>query len=267
MAEVLSEIIREQFIELNYFYPELNLDLHSNGSWIVNGILKINATDEGINFRDEFLIEMIIPEGYPDEPPVVKEIGNRILPGKNHKNLDGTLCLSTSLKICKIFSGAPTLLNFVKQLVVPFFFGFIHSEKLGSMPFGEFSHGGQGLLEDYLDYFEVDSNCAVLNLLICLADGQYNLDSRCPCGSDRKLRKCHAKKLNEAKKLMTWKNFARDYIRIYESIIRTDPNAPEMHMHYKIKYDALFKKISNIIDEMKAIMLEKHKMELKNCEH
>lgn len=139
--------------------------------------------------EDRFNIELRIPEDYPKTPPNAYETGDR-LNGYHHLFTDGRLCLGAPVEVCKQFAMQPTLLSFVEELVVPFLFSFSYERQYGEMPFGELAHGGEGLLDYYVDFFRTSEE-KTISLLIYVAVDNRNRHGSCPCGSGRRLENCH----------------------------------------------------------------------------
>ena len=61
------------------------------------------------------------------------------------------------------------------------------------MPFGERSHGVEGIYEYYKEYFDAESKEQVLALLEAVCSKKYRGHLLCPCGSEKIGRKCKHK--------------------------------------------------------------------------
>lgn len=71
-----------------------------------------------------------------------------------------------------------------------------HFEATGEWPFGERSHGKQGILESYADVLQLPCNEGlVANYLNVLSRNHLKGHVTCPCGSRQKLRNCHRAEL------------------------------------------------------------------------
>ena len=210
-----EELINSQIAELAGEYPGLSLSgFNEDHGWIVTGNLLFSARHDGIELRDEFQIKLYISIDYPEMLPVVEEIGGRI-PSDFHKNSDTSLCLAPPEEAKLKFLEEPTLNGFVKNVIIPYFYSFIYLKKYNKMPYGDRSHGVEGLIEFYYEYFETQEIEVVLSLLCILADDSYKEKNYCPCGSGLKQKKCHGHELLSIKEL-----FQQEYyIKVYDNIL------------------------------------------------
>ena len=108
-------LIDKQFWELVQRYPTLHLE-YRDGKNIVTGHLIFSANYQFQQINDDYLLEMVIPNNYPDSLPSVKDKANRIV-GGFHKYTDGTLCLGASLALRLNYSKQPSLLGFIEKCV------------------------------------------------------------------------------------------------------------------------------------------------------
>jgi len=199
----IDELIRE--------HPYLHVD--ENETNTIRGSLEFNRSFEGISIKDKFEIEIYLPKNFPDDLPLAKEIGGRI-PSDFHKNPDETFCFGAPEEVKRIFRACPTLIGFVRNLVEPYLYSFIYKEKYGKMPWGELSHGEQGILEHYKERFGVSHDIAAIGLLRILADEDDRGHYDCPCGSGKRLRDCHRELLAEVRRNQKTLDFLNEYINI-----------------------------------------------------
>lgn len=206
--------IIKQVSQLVERYPYFSITHEHGGSLVLKGVLGFECDFKGRIIQDEFDLELHIPSSYPSEMPTVKEIGFRI-PRDFHINLhDNSLCLAAPVAVKLIFSEEKTLLGFVDNLVIPFFYNFLHQQKYGTLIFGELSHGPEGILEFYKHYFQEDENATVVNLLKILATDNYRGYSKCPCGSGKNLRNCHGRQLLRCMLVQKTTEFGIEYSNI-----------------------------------------------------
>ncbi len=190
MANGIDILIRQHFDELAESYPDLRLFEDGPNLWAIRGVLSFSATFNTVTIADSFSVLMEIPHDYPDYPPSVQETGGRI-PSDFHQYVDRTLCLGAPVEVVRRFRAEPRLLPFVDTLVVQYLYGYAHLERYGELPFGELSHGSQGIREHYQDKLATQDVQVIMALLKILADGKYRGHLRCPCGSGEIMRKCH----------------------------------------------------------------------------
>lgn len=203
-------VIQKHFTELAEQYPELVLTGGNYDTWVAQGMLEFSATYEGVSIEDKFQIEFTLLKDYPDVPPIAKETGGRI-PKEFHKNPDGSLCLGAPLEVRMKFTKNPSLLGFVNEQVIPFLYSYCYFEQHGEMPFGELSHGGEGILEYYTQLFNVSSDIIAIELLKILAENNYKGHHECPCRSGKRIRDCHGGLLRKIYSYQHKDEFLYDY--------------------------------------------------------
>jgi hypothetical protein len=210
------DLITEQYKKLHETFSGLELKETIDGRFTITGKLGFTKRHDGKTIQDDYDIEIAIPDDYPQNPPTVKEIGNKIPRDKdNHVNsTDGTLCLGAPLAVKETFAQRRNLLWFVKEQVVRFLFNNSYKRDYGVRPDGELPHYGKGLLEYYYEFFGTTDNITVLEFLRILANNHYDDHSICPCGSGNKIRKCHYRILKKARRLQSAKKFQYELAQI-----------------------------------------------------
>ena len=161
--------------------------------------------------NDSYQIQIMVPRDFPADVPAVKETGGRI-PKTFHTNPDGTLCLGSPTRLRLTIADSPTLSTFAIRCLLPYLYGFSHHEKHGNIPFGELSHGFRGICQDYADIFRVESETAAMEM-VRLASLKKRVANKhpCPCGSNRRLGKCHNLKVNRLRKQLGRSWFRKEY--------------------------------------------------------
>jgi len=97
---------------------------------------------------------------------------------------------------------------------LPFFYSFSYHEKYGQLPFGDWAHGGEGLLQMYKEFFQLNDNHTVITFLKILAENKYRGSIPCPCHSGKKLHQCHRPLLKQIQHLQGSKQYAAEYAQI-----------------------------------------------------
>ena len=198
--------VEVQCLELRQKYPYLFLEKRDDG-YSVCGTIFIEKDD----IKDRYEVEIQVNREYPKKVPTVRETGSKIAETFHH-NPDGSLCLEAPLAVYEVFRANETLINFVDNLLVPYLYVHSHYLKHGKLPFGEHTHGAEGILEDYKKRFEITEDSSVLRLIQILAENTYRGHHVCPCGSKKKLRDCHGKCLLRLIGIQF--NFMKDYLEI-----------------------------------------------------
>jgi hypothetical protein len=222
-----SSIIKSQYTELNKVYQRLKLNIDEHKKQVfVYGVLDFSGDHNDIIINDSFEIEIIINDQYPAIPPITKETGGRI-PKNFHTNIDDqSLCLGAPLYIRMTFSQNPSLIGYINDLVIPYFFSFCFWQMNGKMPFGELSHGGKGLLEYYQDLFSIEKSIITLELMKILAEGNYRGHLFCPCRSGKIIRNCHGELLRKINQYQTQDNFIDDFLQCLAYLRKSEQTIP-----------------------------------------
>jgi hypothetical protein len=195
----VDDLLREQ--------PGLRLAPSRNGLVRLSGTLSFSAERPGLKrISDSFEVELVVPKEFPRELPIAREVGGRI-PARFHTNHDGGLCLGSPTRQLLAIRGEPNLPAFVRNCLIPYFYGFAYDTLHGTMPFGELAHGRQGLCDDFRSLFAVANDTAAIEM-VRLAGMNKRVANKlsCPCGSGLRLGKCHNNIVNRLRHLLgrTW---------------------------------------------------------------
>lgn len=157
--------------------------------------------------------EVCIEKNNPNNFPISREIGGKLAAvatrlGKNNKDMhlyqDGTFCLAAPMELDIEFSRGFSLPVYIENFLVPYLFAQAYYAKKQVWIWGDLSHGIWGLLEwlgRKKNYIPVDAQLTYSRLLFYAQEEKTDikklLDIRCrnhkpcPCGSNKKTRKCH----------------------------------------------------------------------------
>ncbi len=148
------------------------------------------------SITDEYQVEITVPPEFPRAVPAVRETAGRI-PPTYHTLADGTLCLGSPTRLRLIAWESRSLSRFVERCVIPYLYGRSYFEKHGVMPFGELAHGDDGIREDLAAIFGVDGRCDLDDFVRLAAMRRREANKQpCPCGSGRRLGRCHNRRVN-----------------------------------------------------------------------
>lgn len=163
--------------------------------------------------EDEYQIQIDIPREFPQELPVVRETGERI-PSSHHKFKSGALCLGAPPRLSLMISESPTILAFIEKCIIPYLYNFSYLMQFGEMPLGELPHGEEGICEDLESLFGMKVTDAKQFLLLGSLRNRIANKAPCPCGSGRRLGKCHNQKMDELRQ-----HYGRPWFRKQHSIL------------------------------------------------
>lgn len=222
----MKEELVAEIAELQCVHRGLTAITRAENATILSGPLPFEASANGHSTIAEcFEIELIIPDIYPENLPCVRETGGKIDSDYDHRNEDGTLCLGVPIEECRIFSEQPSLLGFVNNLLIPYLYGYCHYKKYDTHPFGEAEHGAVGIVQHYMDTLELTDERAALAVIAFLVEHGYRGHHPCPCGSGKKVRKCHGQALRDLQKLHTARTLQHDFdevLRVCIAMIKSE---------------------------------------------
>lgn len=222
-----KQLLKQQVTELSQKYHGL-VYKQQDGKDLISGPLHFCASHNNRTIEDEYEIEILIPDDYPNTPPTAKETKGRISE-KFHRlrDADNSLCLGAPIAVAKKFKENPCLLHFVDQQVVPYLFSYSCHIKYGDMPFGELQHGGEGILTHYREVFDISDGLSVLGLLRILSDDDYRGHHSCPCGNGKIVRNCHGNVLRALQKYQNPDKFLYEYKQVWMYMRKSKKEIPE----------------------------------------
>lgn len=188
---------------LRDLHPDLRERPSSDGSLVLEGPLEFRGhNDAHGEVHERFEVRIKVPASFPRELPQAWELGGRI-PVRYHTNLgDKTLCLGSPLRLFIELRAEPTLLGFVNRCLLPYFFNFVVGKRTGTLPFGELAHGTRGLLAEYRQLLGAKTASVTLALFRLLGMKKRIANKRhCPCGSGRRVGRCHNRHLNPLRRV------------------------------------------------------------------
>lgn len=170
-------------------YPSLHAEI-CDGHVVVRGVFTVVHDHVEL---ERYLLELLLADDHPCSAPLVWEIGNRIPRSRDrHVNpTDGTLCLGLPEEIWKIGSEGFELSTYLEGPVRTFLIGNSLFERGEKWPHGEWAHGASGICQFYGEKIGFSDPATVCQLLEMLSKRRIKGHWLCPCGSGRKLRKCH----------------------------------------------------------------------------
>jgi hypothetical protein len=185
--------------------------LHRTSAGGLEGVIEIHHQHGVVVRRDSFSIEITM-HNRTSRLPALREVGGRSkaivlkhgckdVRAVHQNSVDGTACVCVKQEEAERFPPGAPLLTFVEQLAIPYLFGLSYFDEFGKWPWGEYSHGGLGLLEFYANHV-TQRKQEFEEVLASLRAGsdwpQYYKQLRkpsakrvCICGSGKAFGKCH----------------------------------------------------------------------------
>jgi len=201
-------------------YPGMAISPSRSSDTLLKGYFSFSAKPKnGAEICETYHLQITLPLMFPREIPTVKEIDLKIpRDGKHHINSDNTLCLGSPLRLIHKISERPNLVGFAERCIVPYLYAVSYKIQYGGgFPLGELAHGGQGIVEDYLDLFRLKRREQVIQTLNLLGlKKRIANKAPCPCGCEQRLGKCSFnKKLNKYRKIAN-RTWYREHVRVME---------------------------------------------------
>ncbi len=144
-----------------------------------------------VNKNYELTIFIPVSDG---EMPYVVDSGGSIEKDYPHRYPDGKLCLATEIDMVLEHEKNPSLLNWMRQFVEPYYVIYEYYKRYGEYPYGDRAHGEYGIVQAYMEIFSVDA-VHVVYLLKDIVYESYRGHHLCPCDSGKRLRNCHGESI------------------------------------------------------------------------
>ncbi len=174
-------------------HPGIRIAELNDDSIALSGRYHLRAQLAGRQLVDKiYQLRVIIPRAYPEELPRVIDEGRYIPRSQEyHTYTDGSFCLGSEFRIKFILQNDHSLTAFFEKIIDRFLYAVTHRIEFGDFPFGELSHGEQGLVDDYGEMFGISGKLAVLRAFRAL--GRRKRESNklpCPCDCGLRLGLC-----------------------------------------------------------------------------
>lgn len=157
----------------------------------LQGTFVMNVSHNNIRFIKTYAVKIVLHE---DKIPSVKDIGHHIDVNYPHKYKNRELCLGTDTEIILTCTSNENfdLYLWFNKFVISYFYSYEYYNRMGEYPFGERSHGSNGILEFYMDIFNIKNHNQAYEFLKFINKQQiYRGHLLCPCGSGKRIRNCH----------------------------------------------------------------------------
>lgn len=192
LAEFSAAVVEHQ--------PELEVTTWKD-CVVLTGNLVVSGPDGPF---DAFQVQVAIPPSFPWQEPVVFETGGRIPKiADRHVFEDDKNCCLGVWEEWLFKSQDRSASSFIAGPLHDYFLSQCWYEATSEWPFGDRSHGNLGVLEGFCELLGInlDHEQAVSHLKL-LARKNIKGHAACPCGSGKRLRNCHSRKLADLREWM-----------------------------------------------------------------
>lgn len=213
-----AQTLESQISRVLEEHPRLSVQVGED-AYLLTGTLVLNAEYAGIPLYDEYGVEIKVPFDFPMKLPLVRSLDDMIPDGFEHAYADGGLCLGASCDLYTYIEEHNSVSTFISGIVMSYLYSASYFRRYGKVPYGERSHGIQGIIEAYCERYSVQELNILIDLLMITGDLKpYRGHLLCPCNSGKRLRHCHGTAiLKDLQSPMSsvYKSDARTIIRWY----------------------------------------------------
>jgi len=186
----LAERIRR---DLTAEYPSLHLFVEA-GRAFVRGTFPVVGPGGGV--LDRFQVSIELPARFPHDLPITRETGGRIpWTPQRHVDPDGTACVLLPDERWRVFPVDAPFIDYLKGPLHSYFLGQIIVEQGKPWPFGEWAHGGDGVIDFYAELLGTRDLVRIASWLVELERPKMQGHRRCPCASGKRIQECCIERL------------------------------------------------------------------------
>jgi hypothetical protein len=183
-------------------YPYLN-KATIEGKEILKGIMPI-VDNDGQHWED-YEIEIHPTENFPNEFPMLFESSGKIPKIADWHIYEDSLSCCVKVKPEEIIrcKNGITIIEFIREEVIPYLFNQTHRRMEGFYVNGEYSHGLMGIYEYYSQILKTgDDIKKTIGLMKYIADNEKpHRTSLCFCNRGIKFRHCHREAFDKLKSI------------------------------------------------------------------
>lgn len=186
----LLELLVQEFSEISSEYSYLETPILKDSLWESSGELEIIDPDG--NYWATFSVKITFPSQYPKVPPIIYETGGELRKNPSwHINKDGSCCVGPTTKVIRKLEYNITWKRWLDLVVMPYMLDQVHKKEKGHYVGKEHEHFGKGLLDDYREWWRLESDQEVIEMLYkIIKRKKYGRNAPCYCGSGDKHKRC-----------------------------------------------------------------------------
>lgn len=202
------------FKDVKDYFPRLSYTWNQEGkTWVVRGELDI-CDVEGV-YWNTFDIAILVPEAYPYCVPIIIE-RSEIIPRDIdwHISKEGICCVDSDNSLLAMSKRGINLKDFLSDKIYNYFANQLYKLQEREYAGEEYKHFTEGTIQYYIEELRIPSIEHILVFLNkILSKGDLTRNKLCPCGSGRKIKKCHEKEIDTIKSFGRSK-IEKDFIKI-----------------------------------------------------
>lgn len=190
--------------DLRAKHPTLHPFRNPQGLLEIAGAFVVRGADG--SELDRFSIRIVVPRGFPDDLPIVREVGGRIpWIADRHVESTGQACVMIPEDRWNSFPPGSSLLDFIDVPVANYFLSQSYFEVHGEWPLGEWQHGWDGIFQYYRRLIGTESTITVYRFIYVLSRQNSKPHFECPCGSGKKIKRCCQAKVEDLRGKIPWR--------------------------------------------------------------
>ena len=217
MEDVIINSVEEIVSQLEDFkihYPNMKVLKQTSTEIRLGGSFTMHKEYGGFQVNNTYLIEIVIPISSTELPYVI-DVGKHISPTYHHYYSNGKLCLETDAKILSDYVENFNIVHWMDKYVESYFYAYAYYMRFDEFPYGERSHGLEGVLEAYQELLNAKDVVETYEIMRYMYNNQYRGHFFCPCKSGKKIRNCHGPYMIKFYKNKCLNNvFVKDYLSI-----------------------------------------------------
>ena len=198
MLNISDELFDQVTQAVNEYQPELEVCVSDEFIVIEGRFVLFNQSEP----FDYYGIRVLVSRDFPEQEPKVFETGGRIPKTAEHHvfPISGRCCLGVWEEWLLTISE-PSFSNFLTGTLNDYFLAQSCYKSTGVWPFGERSHGVEGIVESFADVLGVKKNIdIVVDLLKNLSNSTFEEDVLCRKEGGGSYDHCHLDKVTLARK-------------------------------------------------------------------
>lgn len=171
-------------------FPKLSIISTTNKGWKVAG--EVDVCDTAGNYWDTFLIEVTFTKMYPHCVALLYETGGKIQRHIDyHIDDNGLCCVDITHKLLHRSKRGLSVIDYLREWVYPYLANQIYRQTENTYAAGEYEHHFAGVRQFYTDSLKLSTENAEKILRAIVEKKDVGRNSKCPCGSEEKVKRCH----------------------------------------------------------------------------